>query len=84
MLEPDVVDISIEQLAGIDPAFKRYVRILMSNGIKTTKSMVHEYYICNLSTIKGLGTKFYGALSDFMENQSYYGEKIKEYEEVSK
>ena len=84
MLEPDVVDISIEQLASIDPAFKRYVRILMSNGIKTTKSMVHEYYICNLSTIKGLGMKFYGALSDFMENQSYYGEKIKEYEEVSK
>ena len=83
MLEPDVVDISIEQLASIDPAFKRYVRILMSNGIKTTKTMVHEYYICNFSTIKGLGVKFYGALSDFIENQSYYKEKVKENEKIS-
>ena len=45
--------------------------------------MVHEYYICNISTIKGLGVKFYGALSDFIENQSYYEEKVKEHEKDS-
>jgi transposase len=83
MTEPDVIDISIEQLASIDPAFKRYVRILMSNGIKGTKSLVHEYYICNLSNIKGLGQKFYGALTEFIENQSYYKDKVKENEEMS-
>jgi hypothetical protein len=83
MTEPDVIDISIEQLASIDPAFKRYVRILMSNGIKGTKALVHEYYICNLSNIKGLGQKFYGALTEFIENQSYYKDKVKENEEMS-
>jgi transposase len=83
MTEPDVIDISIEQLASIDPAFKRYVRILMTNGIKGTKALVHEYYICNLSNIKGLGQKFYGALTEFIENQSYYKDMVKENEEMS-
>jgi len=72
LTEPNVVDIPIEQLAELDSSYKRYVRILMSNGITTTKTMVHEYYICNLTNIKGLGKKFYSLLTDFVENQNHY------------
>ena len=72
LTEPNVVDIPIEQLAELDSSYKRYVRILMSNGITTTKTMVHEYYICNLANIKGLGKKFYSLLTDFVENQNHY------------
>ena len=72
MTEPDVIDISIEELANKDPAFKRYVRILISNKIHTTKQMVHSYYLCDLTNIKGLGKKFYGLLKEFIENQEKY------------
>ena len=72
MTEPDVIDISIEELANKDPAFKRYVRILISGNIHTTKQMVHSYYLCDLMNIKGLGKKFYGLLKEFIENQEKY------------
>jgi len=72
MAEPDVIDISIEELAEKDPAFKRYVRILISNKIHTTKQMVHSYYLCDLTNVKGLGKKFYGLLKEFIENQEKY------------
>ena len=72
MTEPDVIDIPIEDLANKDPAFKRYVRILISNRIHTTKQMVHSYYLCDLTNIKGLGKKFYGLLKEFIGNQEKY------------
>ena len=72
MTEPDVIDISIEELANKDPAFKRYVRILISGNIHTTKQMVHSYYLCDLTNVKGLGKKFYGLLKEFIENQEKY------------
>ena len=72
MTEPDVIDISIEELANKEPAFKRYVRILISGNIHTTKQMVHSYYLCDLTNIKGLGKKFYGLLKEFIGNQEKY------------
>ena len=72
MTEPAVIDISIEELANKDPAFKRYVRILISGNIHTTKQLVHSYYLCDLTNIKGLGKKFYGLLKEFIENQEKY------------
>jgi len=72
MTEPDVIDISIEELATKDPAFRRYVRILISGNIHTTKQMVHSYYLCDLTNIKGLGKKFYGLLKEFIGNQEKY------------
>ena len=72
MAEPDVIDISIEELATKDPAFRRYVRILISGNIHTTKQMVHSYYLCDLTNIKGLGKKFYGLLKEFIGNQEKY------------
>ena len=72
MTEPDVIDISIEELANKEPAFKRYVRILISGNIHTAKQMVHSYYLCDLTNIKGLGKKFYGLLKEFIENQEKY------------
>ena len=88
MTEPDVIDISIEELAIKEPAFRRYVRILISGNIHTAKQMVHSYYLCDLTNIKGLGVhsyylcdltnikglgkKFYGLLKEFIENQEKY------------
>lgn len=72
MTEPDVIDISIEELANKEPAFKRYVRILISGNIHTAKQMVHSYYLCDLTNIKGLGKKFYGLLKEFIVNQEKY------------
>ena len=72
MTEPAVIDISIEELAIKEPAFRRYVRILISGNIHTAKQMVHSYYLCDLTNIKGLGKKFYGLLKEFIENQEKY------------
>lgn len=72
MVEPNVIDIPVEELPDKDPAFKRYVRILISNNIHTTKELVHRYYICELTNIKGLGKKFYGLLKEFIEHQEKY------------
>ena len=72
MTEPDVIDISIEELANKEPAFRRYVRILISGNIHTTKQLVHSYYLCDLTNIKGLGKKFYGLLKEYIGNQEKY------------
>jgi transposase len=72
MTEPAVIDISIEELANKDPAFRRYVRILISGNIHTAKQMVHSYYLCDLTNIKGLGKKFYGLLKEYIGNQEKY------------
>jgi hypothetical protein len=34
--------------------------------------MVHSYYLCDLTNVKGLGKKFYGLLKEFIENQEKY------------
>lgn len=81
MTEPPVISVPVEQLAELDSAYKRYVRILMSNGITNTKMMVHEYYICNLTNIQGLGKKFYGLLTEFVENQGRYRKLLEDIHE---
>ena len=72
MTEPDIMDIPIEELPKYEPMFKRYVRILISSDIHTTKEMVHRFYLCDLTNIKGLGKKFYGLLREFIDNQDRY------------
>lgn len=72
MTEPNVIDIPVEKLSEIDPAFKRYVRHLISNEIHTTKEMVHSFYLCELVNIKGLGKKFFGLLKTFINEQNRY------------
>ena len=72
MTEPDVMNIPIEELPKIEPQFRRYVRILISSDIHTTKEMIHRFYLCDLTNIKGLGKKFYGLLREFIDNQNRY------------
>jgi len=70
--EPDVLNISIECLVKLNPAFKRYMRHLISNNITDTKQLVHKYYICELSGMKGLGKNFFALTKDFISNQKKY------------
>ena len=77
---PNVIDISIETLATLNPAFKRYIRFLYQNDIQTTKELVHRYSMCQLPSIKGLGKNFFALVKDFIENQEIYKKKLLEAE----
>jgi len=70
--EPEVLNVSIEILATLNPAFKRYVRYLYQNDIRDTKTLVHKFFICELSAIKGLGKNFFALLKDFINDQKKY------------
>jgi hypothetical protein len=70
--DPDVINISIETLAIINPAFKRYIRYLMNNGITDTVILAHQYSICGLPLIKGLGKNFFALVKDFINDQDKY------------
>ena len=76
--EPDVMNISIECLVKLNPAFKRYMRHLISNNIIDTKLMVHKFYICELSGMKGLGKNFFALTKDFISNQKRYQKLLEE------
>ena len=76
--EPDVINISIEQLVEVNPAFKRYMRYLIGNNITDTKQLVHKYYICELTSIKGLGKNFFALIKDFISNQNKYKKLLEE------
>ena len=70
--EPDVLNVSIETLVALNPEFRRYLRYLMKNNITDTRTLVHQYYICTLPSIKGLGKHFFALVNDFIENQNHY------------
>ena len=75
--EPEVVDMTIEELTNVNTAFRRYMKALEKAGIHTTKEMVHEYYICRLHTVKGLGSKFFILVKEFINNQKPYRKHVK-------
>ena len=70
--EPDVIDISIEELCELNPDFKRYMKALISNGITTTKEMSHSFYVGELNNVHGLGKKAYSLIKEFNGNQKRY------------
>lgn len=82
--EPDVIDISIEELCELNPDFRRYMKPLISNGITTTKQMAHEFYIGNLNNVHGLGAKAYTLIRDFTGNQKRYQKLDREKENAKK
>ena len=76
--EPDVMNISIECLVKLNPAFKRYMRHLIGHGITDTKQLVHKFYICELGAMKGLGKNFFALTKDFINNQKKYQKLLEE------
>ena len=72
--EPDVINISIEELIAINPSFKRYINSLTKNNIMDTKTLVHHYATCKLKAFKGLGKNFFAIVKEFIENQDKYKE----------
>ena len=77
--EKKVINISIDDLAKINPNFKRYVKALKENNIETTSQMASSYYSFSFTKIKGVGKKFYGLVKEFIDKQDEY--KIK-YDEL--
>ena len=69
LVEPEVMDMTIDELCMLEPQFRRYVKPLHAAGIATTSQLVHEFYTCRLTTVGGLGKKFYGLVKEFIENQ---------------
>ena len=72
LVEPEVIDITIDELLVLEPQFRRYVRPLHEAGINGTRQMVHEFYTCRLAKEKGLGKKFFVLVRVFIQNQSKY------------
>ena len=72
LVEPEVMDMTIDELCMLEPQFRRYVKPLHAAGIATTSQLVHEFYTCRLTTVGGLGKKFYGLVKEFIENQQAY------------
>jgi hypothetical protein len=70
-----VIDISLDELVELNHEFKRYIRLLKSNGISSTTVLVEQYYSCRLKDYRGLGKKFYGLVKDFITNQKQYREQ---------
>ena len=68
---------TIEELTNVNTAFRRYMKALEKAGIHTTKEMVHEYYICRLHTVTGLGSKFFILVKEFINNQKPYRKHVK-------
>lgn len=67
-----VFDISVEDLALIEPKFKRYIRILKEHNIDSTAQLVTAYLSCTLGPLNGLGKKFFSTLRIFMNEQNKY------------
>ena len=69
---PDVIDIPISDLVIINPSFRRYAHLLVSQGISGTKQLIDRYTECSLAGTKGLGKKFFSLIREFMDNQETY------------
>lgn len=76
--DPVVMDITLEQLAEIDPGFRKYIKKLLPLGIETTQEMVHKYYVCAFKRVKGIGKGFYKYVEDFISRQEDYRQKYYE------
>ena len=70
--EKVVINIPIDELAVLNPDFKRYVKVLKENDIHSTAELAKQYYSCNLNQYKGLGKKFFTCLKDFINAQRTY------------
>lgn len=70
--EPDILDITVSELVSINPAFRRYLQLMVSQEITGTKQLVEKYRDCSLSGIRGLGKKFFSLLKEFIDNQETY------------
>lgn len=75
----NVIDMPIEALAEINPAFHRYLRPLRQSSVSTTKQLIDCYSECRLGSIKGLGKKFFVIIKEFIDNQPYY---VNKYESI--
>jgi len=79
---PDVIDISIQDLAAINSDFRRYIQPLYDAAILSTQTMVDKYHNGMLRKNKGLcGKKFQGLLKDFIQHQDRYETLYAEYNE---
>lgn len=72
---PEVIDMAISDLVIINPSFRRYAHLLVSQGITGTKQLVEKYTECSLSGTRGLGKKFFSLLREFIENQETYSRR---------
>lgn len=76
---PKVIDISIEELTDLNPAFHRYIPALRKANILSTASLAKEYYYCTLERHERLGKKFFGLVKDFIGNQQFYIDAYEKY-----
>ena len=76
-----ILVIPVEDLVLLDEQFKRYIKILLINGISDTRKLIIEYYSCSLDGIRGLGRKFFRILKEFIGNQKAYKKMYKELKE---
>lgn len=72
------LDIPVSVLPSLNPDFKRYIRILESNGILTTQQMATAYLSCELGSVHGLGKKFFMTIRDFLDHQTKYNNIYKQ------
>ena len=72
------LDIPVSVLPSLNPDFRRYVRILESNGIQTSQQMATAYLSCELGSVHGLGKKFFMTIRDFLDHQTKYKELYKQ------
>lgn len=76
--EISVLDLSLDDLDKLNHSFHRYISILKSIGISRTKPLVHAYYACELQNCKGLGSRFYTLVKEFIDTQDHYRELYNE------
>ena len=76
---PEVMDISIDQLAVLNPSYKRYIRPLSEAGILSSRDLVNKYINCQLKDIRGLGKKFFALVNDFIHGQGSYKNLYNQY-----
>ncbi len=70
---PVVIDISIDELAAINPDFHRYIRWLKDANINFTQDLSDKFHNGVLQRSKGLGgKKLIGLVKDFINSQQQY------------
>ena len=72
---PEVIDMTLSDLAVINPSFRRYLNLLVLQGITGTRQLVERYTDCSLSGTRGLGKKFSSLLREFIDNQEAYSRR---------
>lgn len=67
-----VLDIPLDDLVLLNSGFRRYIPVLKSAGILQTRALIESYYSCELRGCKGLGSKFYTLIKEFLDTQDNY------------